>query len=197
MADYVKAGASAALCVAGKVCAFDTVGKPLPSNLQARQEIFDTMFNAKVEALLGEPLDPLEIFGPLTMAQIENRIRILEILAFEAELEGKRLKDVPLAKRMINKEAISEGKKHLFSFDSLEIAQQEANSASAAAQRYKDAKRLLQDPTTQIWVTTPGGAVRASETFVGKAKAFAVSNTGKATIGIGALALIWVLTRGD
>lgn len=207
MAELVKA-AGAALCVAGRTCAFDTVGKPLPASGQARTEIFDGIMKEKVRQLLGEPIEPDPIFGKLDLQQIEQRIRVLEVLRFEGELEAKRLSDVDPAKRVKIMEAYSEGQKFNFNIDQLDIAKHQESFSRGWLTKMQQAKRLLQDPTAALTVTTTSGTVPVPDTFMGraqlffaqgkeKAQAFLATTGGKATVGIGAVALIWLLTRGD
>lgn len=194
MADqYVKA-ASAALCVAGTTC-IDVIGKPPPANLQARQKIYDDLFDEKVERILGEPLRPLAIFGNLTKEQLEQRISVLEVIRFDAELEGKRLQTVPEAERTKEMSAIAEGTKHVFIFDLLELAQSDEARAASMKQLFEDERRLLMDPSTQIFLQTEKGSVRASDTITGKIKEFALSDTGMVVFGIGFVSLLWYLTK--
>lgn len=194
MADFVRAGAAAALCVAGSTCAFDTIGKPLPPAGQARQQIFDDMFTERVERLLGEPLRPLAIFGKLTLAQLDRRIQVLEVIRFDAELAARRLKELPLKDRMKSLYAIAEGVKTLFNIDELELETAFRNRAQTRKTAFEKEKRFLMDPTTAILTDkTP----LTTSTIIPKVKSFLETTTGKATVGIGAVALIWVLTRGD
>lgn len=138
----------------------------------------------------------------MTLDQLNRRIQVLEVLRFEAELEGKRLKDVPEAERTKEMSAYAEGKLHKFVFDLYELASADERMAANLKDTFEREKRLLMDPTTAITVTAAASSTSAApagtiDQIVAKAKEMLSTNTGKAVAGIGAVALIWVLTQGE
>jgi len=203
MSTPVRAGV--ALMVAPKpgepaVQFTDAIGRALPAELQARQRIYDDLLDAKLELLLGEPVRPMAIFGPLSLDQLERRIRVAEVLRFEAELEAKRLQNLPLQERTKQMEAFSEGVKHIFQMDMLELAKSNETVLTRMVQEFKEKRRALMDPTTAITPTAgaaPSPGQAAPGAFVEKATAFLSTTTGKVAAGAGAVALIWFFTRGE